>query len=303
MEAMKEQYSNNLLSEGRATLIMTDGTAIPADMQKDVLADEITNYNSSTGHIQVKNPGSLIVLLEEPRSISYLRFLLWDNCGPTKQQPSRRRYTYRLLYTESYNCKGSEWNVLYENTQNPSNGWQELYFEDQPRMISAIKIQCFQNTTPSAHKVGTQIVSIQAFSNPTRSIIEMLKDKQDDFKGVFAPPVPGIVKNRVILGGGQEQLKTIVQAEINGRITKYIHALRDEVDDGDKEVLAEIESNLKNENKNTDIERQINLFYGSILKPIDEAETRLRRRIRWVGRIALIVMAIDIIYDIVSFIL
>lgn len=301
MEAMTRQFSPNLLSQGRARLHVGDGTLIAPDKQEAVLADQIANYNSSAGHINIDNPGALIVELSEVQSISYVRFLLWDNCGPTKQQPSRRRYTYRLMYTESYDPSGSEWVVLYENTQNPSNGWQEFYFEDTPRNISAIKIQCFQNTTPSAHRTGTQFVSVQAFAHPTESVIEMLKEKRSEMEGLFAPPVPGIVKNRVILGGGQEHLKTMVQAEINGAITRYIHALRDEVDDdGDREMLADMETNLINENKNSDIERQINLFYGSILRPIDEAETRVQRSFKWIGRFALGVMIIDMLLDIVS---
>lgn len=301
MAVMARHISPNLLSHGRATLYVGDGSQIALDKQEAVLADEIANYNSSAGHINVNNPGALIVALSEAQSVSYLRFLLWDNCGPTKQQPSRRRYTYRLMYTESYNPAGSEWIVLYENTQNPSNGWQEFYFEDEPRNISAIKIQCFQNTTPSAHKTGTQFVSVQAFAHPTESIVEMLKDKQDETGGIFAPPVPGIVKSRVILGGGQEHLKTMVQAEINGAITKYIHALREEVDDDiDKETLADMETNLINENKNSDIERQINLFYGSILRPIDEAETRVQRSFKWIGRLALGIMVLDVLFDIIS---
>lgn len=304
MHTMTQRYSPNLLSAGRASLYIGDGTQIDIDKQKALLSDEIANYNSSAGHINVNNPGSLIVALSEAQSISYLRFLLWDNCGPTKQQPSRRRYTYRLMYTESYDPAGCEWMVLYENTQNPSNGWQEFYFEDAPRNISAIKIQCFQNTTASAHKSGTQFVSVQAFTHPTESVIDMLKEKKDEIRGVFAPPVPGIVKNRVILGGGQEHLKTMVQSEINGAITEYIHALQSEVDDdADRETLADLENNLSKENKNNDIERQINLFYGSILKPIDEVETRVQRRFERIGRIALGILILDVIFDILSLII
>lgn len=303
MAMVTENISSNLLSGGRARLYVSDGSEISASQQEAVFADEITNYNSSIGHIKVKNPGSLIVALDKAQSISYLRFLLWDNCGPTKQQPSRRRYTYRLLCTESYDPAGSEWEVLYENTQNPSNGWQEFYFEDAARNISALKIQCFQNTTASAHKDSTQIVSVQAFTHPTKSVIEMLKDKQEEIGGIFAPPVPGIVKNRVILGGGQEQLKTMVQAEINGTISKYIHTLHDEVeDDQERKTLEAMEKDLAHQNKSSDIERQINLFYGSILKPIDEAETRVQRSFKSIGRIALFVLVVDIIFDIISII-
>ena len=62
MEAMTRQFSPNLLSQGRARLHVGDGTLIAPDKQESVLADQIANYNSSAGHINIDNPGALIVM-------------------------------------------------------------------------------------------------------------------------------------------------------------------------------------------------------------------------------------------------
>lgn len=299
METNNISYSSNLLSTG-ASLYLSDGTAVSVDKQKSVLADTIANYNSSQGHIQIKNPGELVVLLEKPSDISYLRFLLWDNCGPTKQQPSRRRYTYRLLYTSKYEESGSRWTVVYENTQNPSNGWQEFYFENRRRRVSAIKIQCFQNTTPSAHKDSTQIVSIQAFADPTQSIMDMLELKHLHVKA--APPVPGIVKNRVIVGTSQENLKVLVQAEINMTIKKYIEDLkRDISDEEEMNNLSSVESELGKSEDNVLIDRQINLFYNSILRPVEEADARVKKKYAWITHITLLVAVVSFVKELVAF--
>ena len=298
MEANNITYSPNLLSRG-ASLYLTDGTAVSVDKQKSVLADTIANYNSSQGHIQVKNPGELVVVLEKPSDISYLRILLWDNCGPTKQQPSRRRYTYRLLYTSRYEEGGSRWTVVYENTQNPSNGWQEFYFENRRRRVSAIKIQCFQNTTPSAHKDSTQIVSIQAFADPTQSIMDMLELKSLHVKA--APPVPGIVKNRVIVGSSQENLKVLVQAEINMTIKKYIEDLKHDISDEEEmNNLSSVESELGKSEDNVLIDRQINLFYNSILRPVEEADVRIKKKYAWITHITLIVAIVSFVKELVN---
>lgn len=172
------------------------------DSAPPTLFDDVMRpYDIEEGYYSIPNPGWLEIRLKKPCDVSYLRFLLWDNCGSGKKQPSNRRYVYRLLVS----CAGGDgddggdgsWTAVYDNHTNPSNGWQEFYFEDGLEGLTAIRLQFFHTLSLKESNPRSHIVKVQAYRNPTRSIYD---STQMTSIVPYAPPVAGIVRNRVIIG-------------------------------------------------------------------------------------------------------
>lgn len=257
-----------------------------------LFSDEIGRYDISTGFHAVTNPGWIEVSLKKPEEISYLRFLLWDNCGSEKKQPSNRRYVYRLLISESDDPANRSWEAAYDNHISPSNGWQEFYFEDRTRKITAIKLQFFHTLSLSTNPT-TQIVSIQAFKNPTENFFE---SGSPNTPTSYAPPVSGIVRSRVILGPLQEQMGFIVESEITDKIKDYLTRISSSSNLEDRDIL-HIES-FKDDiekNKESGLNKQLNLLYKSILSPVNRYNNKLELSALWVSTISNIMLSIDIL--------
>lgn len=254
--------------------------------------DEIRPYDICSGFHAVTNPGWIEVNLKNPEEISYLRFLLWDNCGSEKKQPSNRRYVYRLLISESDDPANRAWEAVYDNHISPSNGWQEFYFEDRARKITAIKLQFFHTLSLSTNPT-TQIVSIQAFKNPTENFFESESPNKPDR---YAPPVSGIVRSRVILGTLQEQMGFIVESEITDKIKDYLTRISNSSNLEARDIL-HIES-FKDDiekNKESGLNKQLNLFYKSILSPVNRYNNKLELSALWISTISNIMLSIDIL--------
>jgi hypothetical protein len=279
--------------------------------EHNLFDNQIPEYDEKKGFYEIKNPGWIKFSFKNPIQISYLRFLLWDNRGSdAKRQPSNRKYTYRVLIAE---CKhnptdangiraehGIVWTAIYENSINPSNGWQEFYFEDGVKEISAIKLEFFQNTSASnTHKNYTQLVSVQAYRNPTLAIHQLLKeDCANDNIDSFAPqPSYGFIRNRVIVGGLQEEVNSAIEDEIIHEIKEYITNYNHASEELQQLRYDLINSSKDNMSKN-DIEKQIHIFNKSILKPIEEYDKKLSHDFRAYTYIAMGLFLLGIIKDI-----
>lgn len=277
-------------SEGNS---FEDGNESPEGNSLGALfSDEIGRYDISSGFHAVTNPGWIEVSLKKPEEISYLRFLLWDNCGSEKKQPSNRRYVYRLLISESDDPANRSWEAAYDNHISPSNGWQEFYFEDRTRKITAIKLQFFHTLSLSTNPT-TQIVSIQAFKNPTENFFE---SGSPNTPICYAPPVSGIVRSRVILGPLQEQMGFIVESEITDKIKDYLTRISSSSNLEDRDIL-HIES-FKDDiekNKESGLNKQLNLLYKSILSPVNRYNNKLELSALWISTISNIMLSIDIL--------
>lgn len=296
-ETVQKPDENVLVNNVRA--IDSEGNSFEAGNESPegntlgaLFSDEIGRYDISTGFHAVTNPGWIEVTLKKPKEISYLRFLLWDNCGSEKKQPSNRRYVYRLLISESDDPANRYWEAAYDNHISPSNGWQEFYFEDRTRKITAIKLQFFHTLSLSTNPT-TQIVSIQAFKNPTENFFE---SGSSNIPTSYAPPVSGIVRSRVILGPLQEQMGFIVESEITDKIKDYLTRISNSSNLEDRDIL-HIES-FKDDiekNKESGLNKQLNLFYKSILSPVNRYNNKLELSALWVSTISNIMLSIDIL--------
>lgn len=296
-ETVQKPDENVLVNNVRA--IDSEGNSFEAGNESPegnslgaLFSDEIGRYDISTGFHAVTNPGWIEVSLKKPEEISYLRFLLWDNCGSEKKQPSNRRYVYRLLISESDDPANRSWEAAYDNHISPSNGWQEFYFEDRTRKITAIKLQFFHTLSLSTNPT-TQIVSIQAFKNPTENFFE---SGSPNTPTSYAPPVSGIVRSRVILGPLQEQMGFIVESEITDKIKDYLTRISSSSNLEDRDIL-HIES-FKDDiekNKESGLNKQLNLLYKSILSPVNRYNNKLELSALWVSTISNIMLSIDIL--------
>lgn len=191
---------------------------------------------------------------------------------------------------------GTVWTAIYENTLNPSNGWQEFYFESRPRMIKAIKIQFFQNTSASTtHNNYTQLVSVQAYENPTKAIAQLLNlDTQ-----TYAPlPNLGFIRNRVIVGGSQDIVNNLVENEIINKVKEYIKAAESVYPDLGS-LRIDLDGNSKNAER-ADIEKQIQIFNMSILKPIEAFDKALSERFRFYTIVAVVLSVFGIVKEILD---
>lgn len=296
-ETVQKPDENVLVNNVRA--IDSEGNSFEAGNESPegnslgaLFSDEIGRYDINTGFHAVTNPGWIEVNLKKPEEISYLRFLLWDNCGSEKKQPSNRRYVYRLLISESDDPANRSWEAAYDNHISPSNGWQEFYFEDRTRKITAIKLQFFHTLSLSTNPT-TQIVSIQAFKNPTENFFE---SGSPNTPICYAPPVSGIVRSRVILGPLQEQMGFIVESEITDKIKDYLTRISSSSNLEDRDIL-HIES-FKDDiekNKESGLNKQLNLLYKSILSPVNRYNNKLELSALWVSTISNIMLSIDIL--------
>lgn len=293
----------SILSEaGNVHYITSDGGRSTVDL----FANEVAEYNSEEGFLQIKNPGWIKIFLKEARPISYIRFLLWDNRGSAlKRQPSNRKYTYRLLVAETQEGSANQeeplvWNAIYENTLNPSNGWQEFYFEDGARAIRAIKIQFLQNTSASKrHNFATQLVSVQAYSEVTSTIANLL-NKPD--KGALSAPKPnfGFVRNRVIIGSNEERYKSLVEEEIVQEIIQYIKQVQAQSSGTQYAELEAFRAELEAGNGKNEIEKQIDIFNAAIFKPINEYNRRLNARFKKYSYIASAIFVFSIAKELIE---
>lgn len=198
----------------------------------------------------------------------------------------------------SSKVEGAVWTAIYENTLNPSNGWQEFYFEGGAKMVKAIKIQFFQNSSASSeHKNYTQLVSVQAYANPTKAIEQLLNpESQQATDAVYAPmPTLGFIRNRVIFGGDQDVMNNIVENEIIQRVTSYIENVKTTYPQLEA-LLNDLQSTTSDSGRN-DIEKQIHIFNRSILKPIEAYDKNLSRRFRRYSIIAISVTIFGIIKE------
>lgn len=274
-------------------------TSMSEDMGSSLFSSEVKNYNSANGFLQIKNPGWIKIKLKEALPIRYLRFLLWDNRGSDgKRQPSKREYTYRLLISED-DAADNVWTALYENTTNPTNGWQEFYFESGAKMIKAIKIDFYHNTSrSSSHGSATQLVSIQAFEHPTQVIANLL---YDDGVTDYAPlPNLGFMKNRVIIGDEQQKLNILVAEAILSKIRDYLDSLVISPQHLPFSGIEKLKARLNSKAGNSDIEKQINIFNTSILRPVYMYNQKLARSYRWYSITTIFIFGFSIIRELVD---
>lgn len=274
-------------------------TSNSEDKGSSLFSSVVNSYNSAEGFLQISNPGWIKIYLKDAQSIRYLRFLLWDNRGSDgKRQPSKREYTYRLLISE-VDTPENEWTALYENTLNPTNGWQEFYFESGARMIKAIKIEFYHNTShSSSHGAATQLVSIQAFEHPTQIIANLL---YDDSVTTYAPlPNLGFMKNRVIIGDDQQKLSVLVEEAILSRIRDYLDSLVVSPENLPHSGVEQLKKRINSKAGNNDIETQINIFNTSILRPVYVYSQRLARGYRWYTIATITLFACGVIGELVD---
>ena len=264
--------------ENRTKSITTSGNSTIHD---GLLSSITPDYNTEKGFTTIKNPGWIKLELDSPAKIAYIRFLLWDNCGTKKSQPSNRKYLYRFLIAENKENKENKdivWEAIYENSLNPSNGWQEFYFEDVKKDITAIKIQFFQNSSTSKDKETTKLVSIQAYEEPTLAIKELTNEKEVTTNNVAPIPNLGYIKNRIIIGNEQQQLGLLIEEEIHKKIISYIsHIEKDEKTSEIADDLRALKEDLAN-SSNNELIKQINLFHSSILRPINDYSNRIKKK-------------------------
>lgn len=274
-------------------------TSMSEDKASSLLSSVVNKYDSNNGFMQISNPGWIKIRLKEAQSIRYLRFLLWDNRGSEgKRQPSRREYTYRLLISEA-DAANNEWTAIYENTLNPTNGWQEFYFESGAKMIKAIKIDFYHNTSrSSSHSTATQLVSIQAFEQPTQVIANLLYDESVTS---YAPlPNLGFMKNRVIIGDEQQKLNLLVEEAILSKIKSYLDSVIISEEDMPYSGIEQLKARLNSKAGNNDIEKQINIFNTSILRPVYMYSKKLAHGYRWYTIATIVLFGFGILSELVD---
>lgn len=274
-------------------------TSMSEDKGSSLFSSVVKSYNSADGFLQISNPGWIKIRIKEALPIRYLRFLLWDNRGSDgKRQPSKREYTYRLLISEA-DAADNEWTALYENTANPTNGWQEFYFESGAKMIKAIKIDFYHNTSrSSSHGSATQLVSIQAFEHPTQVIANLLYDENVTD---YAPlPNLGFMKNRVIIGDEQQKLNILVEEAILSKIRDYLDSLVISPEYLPFSGIDQLKVRLNSKAGNSDIEKQINIFNTSILRPIYIYNQKLASGYRWYSIMTIFIFGYGVIRELVD---
>ncbi|MBQ7856173.1 MAG: hypothetical protein IJ348_03525 [Alistipes sp.] len=251
-----------------------------------------------------KNSTPISTKTQDTDSNRFTRFL--TKCKGIVLSLFKQRDSSVTASTRTDNIRNGDivWTAVYENSLNPTNGWQEFYFEDGVKSIVAIKIQVFQNTSASsAHKNFTHLVSIQAYKEPTRPIKQLLCDNKCVADDENCAPLPtfGFIRNRVILGGEQEVMNNLVEDEIIHKVTTYIKGI--EAGYPDLQYLRrELERGSNNNTGRNDIEKQIHIFNRSILKPIEAYDNKLSRRFLRYTIITVILSVFGIIKEIVDII-
>ena len=112
----------------------------------------------------------------------------------------------------------------------------------------------------------------------------------------YAPAIDGIVRSRVILGPIQEQMGFIVESEITQKIHDYLTRISDRTTLEDSELI-HIDS-FKNDIKtheDSGLNKQLNLFYKSILAPVNRYNNKLAESALWISTISNLLLIIDII--------
>lgn len=280
---------NKLNEDTILSLSQTGGAKVPMFLFNDVVGD----YNTRTGFHKIPNPGYLEIILKEEMEISYLRFLLWDNCGTLKQQPSRRKYHYRLMLGRPSADGGLVWEAVYDNSLNPSNGWQEFFFEDGARRVKAIKLQFLHTLALSNgnnENTVTQLVSIQAYEHPSENICRWTDTGP---KAVYACPVRGLSKNKIIIGGSDSHIGYMAESKITSKINCYLSQLEHEgADPMESAKIRRFREDLQ-PNSNDDISKQIDIFCNSVLTPVNEKREALKRKSTWMSFVTIVLLSIE----------
>ena len=283
------ETKNRLNADTISSLRHTDGAEVPMFLFNDTVGD----YNTQTGFHKIPNPGYLEIILKEDIKISYFRFLLWDNCGTLKQQPSRRKYHYRMLLGRSSENGGIIWEAVYDNSLNPSNGWQEFFFENGARQIKAIKLQFLHTLALSNKNNGntvTQLVSIQAYENPTENICRWTDACP---RSMYAIPTKGLSRNKIIIGGSDFNIGYMAESKITSKINLYLLQLEHECfDSSEADKIRKLRNDLQ-PNTNDDISRQIDIFCNSLLTPVNERRTALKKKSVWISFVTIVLLSIE----------
>ena len=256
---------------------------------------KLGKYNENVGFHSINNPGWIKYELDKEYEISYIRLLLWDNCGDGKKQPSNRTYRYRILYSQdTLSSESVRWKVLYDTMRNGSNGWQEFYLEDKPAKIRSVMVHCYYNSRND----DTQIVRVQAFKYPTKELAQEfgLKGISDED---FAPSIHGIINNRIICG---YQAEAGISKGIYQEVSSRLDILEEILGDNDNDIQV-----FRNETKErlgelNFIDNDISRFQASLLKPVEEAVKKQKVMDRkWqifnisVAALAIVTIVIDIV--------
>ena len=64
--------------------------------------------------------------------------------------------------------------------------------------------------------------------------------------------------------------------------------------------LSSVENELEKSEDNVLIDRQINLFYNSILRPVEEADVRIKKKYAWITHVTLIVAVVSFVKELVG---
>lgn len=280
---------NKLNADTIFSLRQTDGTKVPMFLFNDTVGE----YDAQTGFHKIPNPGHLEIILKENIEISYLRFLLWDNCGTMKQQPSRRKYHYRLLLGRSAKNGNIIWDAVYDNSLNPSNGWQEFFFEDGVQRIKGIKLQFFHTLALSNgnnENTVTQLVCVQAYENPSESICRWTNSSP---RYMYANPIKGLSKNKIIIGGSDSHIGYMAESKITSKINLYLLQLEHEgVTPVEADKIRRFRKDLQ-PNTNDDISKQIDIFCNSVLTPVNEKQRALKRKSTWMSFVTIALLSIE----------
>lgn len=272
---------------------------------------KVPYYDGEKGFHKISNPGWIIFDLCEAKPVSYIRFLLWDNCGSGKKQPSRRKYLYRLLVAGevSGNSKELKWEVVYDTLYNGSNGWQEFFFESSPKLIRYIKLFFINNS----RNEYTHLVNVQAYKYPTQQLYEYSKGVSDEWMTKrkkrkcekteaetmdMALPIHGLINNRVIVGNQPSTLECGISLNIYEQVSSMIGQITDAVSSAE---LARIKTDIVERLKELySIDKELQCFQHSIYYPVirDMKEQRSRLKVITIcSSSALILSILQCVFD------
>lgn len=263
-------------------------------------------YDTESGFYKIKNPGWIVFDLGVTCQVAYIRLLLWDNCGGVKKQPSRRKYTYRLLVAEDVpGCDACylTWKVVYYNVNSGSNGWQEFVFS-QIQSIRYVKIHAIANTSNEY----THIVNIQAYGSLTEVLHDYLNlavdnvSSQEKSGSGVVPPIKGFVNNRIIIESDDSLIDPIISTciykEILGDLDALVDSLRLEKLDYSR-VLSFRDELMTDDANSKSMEHELLYFQKSLLKPLEDELSKQKRRRKFMI-FAQLVSVVSIIYGILD---
>jgi hypothetical protein len=131
---------------------------------------EILGYTGTAGFSQVEWPSYMTIDLEDVYKIKCIRILLWDNLGQKGNSRDSRLYKYRLLC--SVNDK--EWNVLFDLSDEGSNGWQIFDFIDAVE-CQFIRIHALHNSKNRKFHI-VQIEAYEEIPDPLDADIRLKRE-------------------------------------------------------------------------------------------------------------------------------